>query len=283
MEIDRGDVCRYLDFLRDEPGYCITLHGEPAEWPEFVRYNFHPNPYCHYVKTVCECWSECIARQRKVTAACRDGAFFGICYAGVGEYVYPLTADGVQIGFLSVSGYLGHDESTAREKAAHFARRYHAPAAAIGRMRTKYLRPAPPQETVDAVVRPLCHMLAAYAQQRKICPRGDDLYTQALRYITVHHHERLTMRQLSDALHCSVSTMSHLFQKNAGMSIRAYVEKLRLDEAEWLLNQSEFSVTEISDSLGFCSPAYFSTVFKKAYGVSPHGRTRRAHGEPAHK
>lgn len=194
MEIDRGDICRYLDFLRDEPGYCITLHGEPAEWPEFVRYNFHPNPYCHYVKTVCECWSECIARQRKVTAACRDGAFFGICYAGVGEYVYPLTADGVQIGFLSVSGYLGHDESTAREKAAHFARRYHAPAAAIGRMRTKYLRPAPPQETVDAVVRPLCHMLAAYAQQRRICPRGDDLYTQALRYITVHHHERLTMR-----------------------------------------------------------------------------------------
>ena len=106
MEIDRGDICRYLDFLRDEPGYCITLHGEPAEWPEFVRYNFHPNPYCHYVKTVCECWSECIARQRKVTAACRDVAFFGICYAGVGEYVYPLTADGVQIGFLSVSGYL---------------------------------------------------------------------------------------------------------------------------------------------------------------------------------
>ena len=52
MEIDRGDICRYLDFLRDEPGYCITLHGEPAEWPEFVRYNFHPNPYCHYVNCV---------------------------------------------------------------------------------------------------------------------------------------------------------------------------------------------------------------------------------------
>lgn len=246
MEIDRGDICRYLDFLRDEPGYCITLHGEPAEWPEFVRYNFHPNPYCHYVKTVCECWSECIARQRKVMAACRDGAFFGICYAGVGEYVYPLTADGVQIGFLSVSGYLGHDESTAREKAAHFARRYHAPAAAIGRY----------ADEVSAA-----------------CAAAGDGGRRSSAAVPYACGVRAAAENLP----------ARRRPVHAGAAVYHRAPSRTADDAEWLLEQSEFSVTEISDPLGFCSPAYFSTVFKKAYGVSPHGRTRRTHGEPAHK
>ena len=77
------------------------------------------------------------------------------------------------------------------------------------------------------------------------------------------------MKKIAEEFHCSVSTLSHLFKKESGQSISEYVTALRLKEAEWLLRQSALSVTEISGSLGFCGPAYFSKVFKKRYGLSP--------------
>lgn len=276
MDIDCTDITRYLDFLVSDLKYQITLHGAPAEWPEFVKYNFHLNPYCHYVKTVCACWPECIRRQSRVRQACASGAFFGVCYAGVGEYVYPLAPDGTCIGFLSVSGYLGRDESVATGKVRHFANAHHVPYDQLVAMRTRYLRPPVPDDAVDTVVRPLVIMLSMYAAQRRtVAPHNDDLYTRLLRTIHVHHHTALTMPQLARTLHCSVSTLSHMFRQRTGMSIRAYIEKLRIDEAKWLLVQSDFSVTEVSDCLGFCNAAYFSSVFKKACGLSPKAYARQ--------
>lgn len=246
MEIDRGDICRYLDFLRDEPGYCITLHGEPAEWPEFVRYNFHPNPYCHYVKTVCECWSECIARQRKVTAACRDGAFFRDLLCRGGRVC------------VSVDGGRGADRVFVGQR-IFGARR------------------------IDGT-RKGCAFCAAVP-----CACGGD-WPDADKVSAACAAAGDGGRRSSAAVPyaCGVRAAAENLPArrrpvHAGAAVYHRAPSRTADDAEWLLEQSEISVTEISDSLGFCSPAYFSTVFKKAYGVSPHGRTRRAHGEPAHK
>lgn len=77
------------------------------------------------------------------------------------------------------------------------------------------------------------------------------------------------MKDLSQKFNYSVSTLSHLFKKRSGVSISEYIENLRLDEAKWLLQQSTYSIAEISDCLGFCNSAYFSSVFKKKFGLSP--------------
>ena len=87
--------------------------------------------------------------------------------------------------------------------------------------------------------------------------------TSLLSYITTNHNTRITMKDLSKKFNCSVSTLSHIFKKRSGVSISEYIENLRLDEARWLLKQTSYTVTEISDSLGFCN------VFKKKFGVSP--------------
>ena len=115
-------------------------------------------------------------------------------------------------------------------------------------------------------------MLETYLKKyEELSGREDknDIYIRLLRYITANHNNRLTMGDLSKKVNCSVSTLSHLFKKQSGVSISEYIENLRLDEAKWLLEQPSYSVTEISDSLGFCNPAYFSTVFKRKFGVPP--------------
>ena len=54
-----------------------------------------------------------------------------------------------------------------------------------------------------------------------------------------------------------------------GVSPKAYIDSLRIDYAKKLLSQKEMSVAEVSYSIGFGEPLYFSTSFRKAVGLSP--------------
>ena len=48
-----------------------------------------------------------------------------------------------------------------------------------------------------------------------------------------------------------------------------YFILLKIDRAKKLITETELSFTEISDSLGFSSSAYFSRTFKKKTGLTP--------------
>lgn len=273
MEITLKNICRYMDYLIQEKHWYVTLHGDSVAHFELLRYNIHLNPYCRYVKTVCENWEVCVQNQKKVLERCRGGEFFGVCYAGVGEYVYPISVRDQISGFLSVSGFKGSDEETALGKALHFAEKKHLPKSDIIHIRNEFLIADIPDKTeIDTLIYPLVFMLEAYLEKHGNLPpqnAGDDLYIRLLHYLTSNYNVHLTMEKLSQHFNYSISTLSHLFKTHSGMSISDYVQKLRLDEAKWLLRQSGLSLTEISDSLGFCNSAYFSTVFKKNIGMSP--------------
>ena len=98
------NIKNYLDFLINEKNLYVTLHGAGINKSSLAPYNIHTNPYCLYVKSFCENWDECIKRQVSVYKKCADGAFFGSCYCGVGEYVFPVSYNGKTYGFVSVSG-----------------------------------------------------------------------------------------------------------------------------------------------------------------------------------
>lgn len=275
LEITLKDISRYIDFLIATNDFSVTLHGSFTAVPELIRYNFHLNPYCRYIKTVTENWDICVKKQNKVFEKCENGSgeFFGVCHAGVGEYIYPVTVNGKNEGFISVGSFKGIDECTAESKAAHFAFKNHIDKQEILDLRNEFLDSnIPEKKKIDTIIHPLLFMLEAYLQKsRELAAKSsdNDLYTNLLRYVTENHNARITMKDLSRKMNCSVSTLSHIFKKENGMSISEYVEKLRLDEAKWLLRQSGYSVTEVSDNLGFCNPGYFSSVFKEKFGISP--------------
>lgn len=272
MDVNMNNITRYIDFLIEKMGFYITLHGDMVSEPALSRYNFHLNPYCRYIKTACDEWETCVKNQNKIYKKCDSGFFFGTCHAGVSEFVYPVMVRNEIYGFISVSGYKDTHEAISEKKALHFASKYHISKLEILDMLNDYLTTDIPKiQTVDTIIHPLIIMLEQYfntmVEYSDNC--SNSLYTQILQYITTYHNQPLTMEKLSKEFNYSVSTLSHLFKKNSGLSISEYIEKLRLDEAKWLLRSSTLTIQEISDLLGFCNPAYFSTVFKKKYNISP--------------
>ena len=71
----------YVTFcFRRDTGFCAL----PA------KYNIHYHPYCLALKTSPEAWDQCIHSQKKVYERLKNGAFFGMCHAGVEEFVFPI-------------------------------------------------------------------------------------------------------------------------------------------------------------------------------------------------
>jgi signal transduction histidine kinase/DNA-binding response OmpR family regulator len=52
-------------------------------------------------------------------------------------------------------------------------------------------------------------------------------------------------------------------------NVNDYILDVRVQKSKYLLNQGEFTVSEIAYKVGFSSPAYFSTVFKTKVGKTP--------------
>lgn len=89
------------------------------------------------------------------------------------------------------------------------------------------------------------------------------------RYIDLHFKESLTLEQLADEAHMNKFYLSHAFKREYGVSPINYMISRRIEESKYLLAETDLSMSQISQLLGFSSLSYFSQVFRRTQTVSP--------------
>lgn len=88
-------------------------------------------------------------------------------------------------------------------------------------------------------------------------------------YVDEHFSEDLSLSVIAEKFYISRSHVSRLFKQTFGENYQDYVLSVRMKAAAHLLTHSNARLYEISSAVGFEEPSYFSTVFKKTYGLSP--------------
>ena len=86
---------------------------------------------------------------------------------------------------------------------------------------------------------------------------------------TPRHLEDWTAREAAEACGLSYNYFSHTFKQAFGISYTAYLESVRLREAERMLLTTDTDITGIAEAVGFGTVSYFIERFRKNYGVSP--------------
>lgn len=89
------------------------------------------------------------------------------------------------------------------------------------------------------------------------------------RYIDHHYKENITLDHLAEISHVSKFHLAHAFTEEYGISPINYMISKRIEEGEYLLKTTDFSLALISHICGFSSPSYFSQIFKKQNHCSP--------------
>jgi two-component system, response regulator YesN len=101
---------------------------------------------------------------------------------------------------------------------------------------------------------------------------------EAVTYIRFNIDQPLSLSHIADTLGVHPSHLSRTFKRELGMTLTDYVNKLRIEEAKYVLDQGNASVTEAALSVGYNDPNYFSKVFTKLEHVTPHDYRKRKKG-----
>lgn len=88
------------------------------------------------------------------------------------------------------------------------------------------------------------------------------------RYIDLHFKEPLTLELLAQEAHMNKFYLSHAFKREYGISPISYMISRRISESKYLLTETDLSMSQIAQLLGFSSLSYFSQVFHKTQGIS---------------
>ena len=89
------------------------------------------------------------------------------------------------------------------------------------------------------------------------------------RYIDMHFKEALTLEQLAEECHMNKFYLSHAFKREYGVSPINYMISRRIEESKYLLAETDLSLSQIAQLLGFSSLSYFSQVFHRTQAISP--------------
>ena len=98
---------------------------------------------------------------------------------------------------------------------------------------------------------------------------GDMLVQAAKEYIEAHSTEKFSLKTLSEALFINGSYLLRLFKSRTGQTLLNYHNRIRCENAQALLRNTDMSISEVGEAVGFVSSAHFSHVFKKVSGITP--------------
>ena len=90
-----------------------------------------------------------------------------------------------------------------------------------------------------------------------------------INYINDYINRDLHIAELANLVQISHYYFSCLFKQSIGVTPHQYVTQCRIEKAKQLLKKPDFSITYISQQVGFHDHSHFSKTFCKIVGVTP--------------
>lgn len=107
-------------------------------------------------------------------------------------------------------------------------------------------------------------------------PHSADLQrlSPLLEWLNVHYRENIHLNEAAQLMNFSYAYMSRLFKRVTGRSFRAYVEHVRVCEAEACIRHHGFTITQAALECGFGSASAFSRAYRRMRGHAPRTLSR---------
>lgn len=114
----------------------------------------------------------------------------------------------------------------------------------------------------------LCGFLAQMNIENDTLPYHNEI-NATVEFIRKNIHDTIKISDLAAMCNVCPKYFSALFSAQIGMSPKNYIMKSKMEIASHYLLYTTYTIAQISDSLAFFSPAYFTHAFQKYMGMTP--------------
>lgn len=128
------------------------------------------------------------------------------------------------------------------------------------------------KETLEEMYLSLLSLCAKICEnQRPANMERNEMMLETVKELIEQKFPDINLSQQSIAMSVKLSSayIGKLFKENYNMSITEYINEVRLGHAQSLLEQNNYTITEIMDKCGYANQSYFFRLFKGKVGSTP--------------
>jgi len=96
-----------------------------------------------------------------------------------------------------------------------------------------------------------------------------ELVQQVTSYLVNHYKQQITLQHIADHVGLSPYHLERLFKQETSKTPRTFLEKIRIDKANYYLVNSNHTNLEICYEVGFQSTSNFYKVFRRIHECTP--------------
>lgn len=100
--------------------------------------------------------------------------------------------------------------------------------------------------------------------------------THIVNRISKRLSQKITVKEMADESHFSISTLERYFHAHLGLSPNEFLLKIKVNRAAQLLSNSTLNISEIATECGYDNVSSFSRAFRRQKGETP-GAYRKRH------
>ena len=150
----------------------------------------------------------------------------------------------------------------------------HPVAGIVGELMEAFGGDCPELETVAAISRLFATVVKAGLYQENpdneyVSSQRIDRVKSVLEYIEANYNTPLSLEELARVAGTNPKYFCRVFSSVTHQSPMDYVNFYRIEQAAYLLDSTNLSVTAVGSECGFWESSYFSKVFRKYKGVTP--------------
>jgi AraC family transcriptional regulator len=94
-------------------------------------------------------------------------------------------------------------------------------------------------------------------------------FGRAIDYINDNLSRKVTLTEIAEVAHVSPYHFARLFKSTAGLSPHQYVIQSRVERAKPLLADSDLTIAEVAQAVGFANQSHLAFHVRRLLGVSP--------------
>jgi AraC-like DNA-binding protein/ligand-binding sensor protein len=281
---------RYLEEFQHKTGLTVVvkdfvgiLEMDLELLSSLHNFYIHNKPFCMAVKSNRRLWDFCLLQKNLLyKRLIRDPQpFYGNCYAGISEYVIPVTSDGIVIAALTVGCFKFNNKL--EDKISYLSKvngltynsllaHYNESTIDFKEDFDLYMKDINKDLNIIAEYLSLVYKSLIKDEKEEIkgnhATKRPYILSHALEYLKLNYKRDVTLEEVATFCHCSKSYISHQFKHYSNMTMKTYINVLRIKEAKRILKEDK-QITEIAFLVGFKDSNYFSKVFRDIEGITP--------------